>query len=113
MPLLSGTIMEAHWKQQATLNPESKVLKGWCSNPPGPVRGRRERTVLLLGWVLQEEGHTVRGVSCEPHGVEGGWEKGDGNSEGNARNQTEAEPGLHGDRMSPTHGRHLRKVWTL
>ena len=75
MPLLSGTIMEAHWKQQATLNPESQVLKGWCSNPPGPVRGRRERTVLLLGWVLQEEGHTVRGVSCEPHGVEGDVKK--------------------------------------
>lgn len=65
MPLLSGTIMEAHLKQQAALNPKSKVLKGWCSNPQGPVRGRRERTVLLLGWVLQEEGSTVQVVTCE------------------------------------------------
>lgn len=65
MPLLSGTIMEAHLKQQAALNPKSKVLKGWCSNLQGPVKGRRERTILLLGWVLREEGRTVQVVTCE------------------------------------------------
>lgn len=48
MPLLSGTIMEAHWKQHATINPESKVFKGWCSNPPGPVGAEGRGLTFLL-----------------------------------------------------------------
>lgn len=72
-----GTIMEAHWKQHATLNPGVKSPQGLVFKSPRACQGRRKRTDCSASGLGVARGVDTpyRGSHVNQRRVEGRCEK--------------------------------------